>query len=168
MDAAAVEKTPLTLLTLREAQSVEDGDTRNLALLVGGSPNLYHLSGLHGLHRTADLRCELKQIVELRASDGKDDDSQAQSRDVLLELKVAIRGEENVERPFGAPEKLTVLYPRPPRLHHRLDLEAGQRTAQRTRHVLIQQHPPHATFASSAWAACSRKATACSRRTLGK
>jgi hypothetical protein len=74
-------------------------------------------------------------------------------REVLLEREIPISREEGVEELIRATKQLSIRDPGPSGLDHGLDLEIGEIASQRARNVLVEQHPLHATFFSSAWVA---------------
>lgn len=94
------------------------------------------------------------QILELRTPRRKHDHADAlEIRKVLLEREISISREEDVEELIRTTQQLSVPDPRPSGLDDGLDLEAGEVASERARNVLIEKHPPHATFLSSAWVA---------------
>jgi hypothetical protein len=83
-------------------------------------------------------------------------------------LHLGLPVQEYVEVILCKPEQLTVLLTGPCLISDGPELESLKYGNEWARKEFVDQNAFHTTFSSSARAASSREATACSRRTVGK
>jgi len=70
----------------------------------------------------------------------QNDNGDPQLRNVLLELEVAVHGEQHLEAPPGAPQKLAVLDPLPAEMGDAGDFVTRQLCGQVNRQVLVKKN----------------------------
>ena len=109
-----------------------------------------------------------KQFIYFSRSGANDQDCDLPASKVLLILYVFVDGNENVERPLGQPQQLSVFLARKPNFGNgRTFMSVGrERSFQETGYTLVKQKP-HLRPANTTALASSSAATASSRVTVG-
>ena len=78
------------------------------------------------------------------------DDAHPKRRELLLVLDSSVCGEKHIKATLGAPQEIAVRKRTPTFLLNGTDLNLGKLPSKQPRHVLVEQDPFHAIFATSA------------------
>ena len=121
---------------------------------------------LRDRQRCEQLGDEAAQVRNTVGWRTQHDDGDGEARQILLKGKVAVDGDEDVELGLRSPEELAILQRSPASLWHCLHVVSLDVAREAPIDALVEKHP-HDAFEIIRAVASSRKATTCSRLTVG-
>ena len=142
----------------------ERREARSLKRVV--RPRPIDLTALRDGQRREQLRNEAAEIRDAVRWRTQDDDGDGEARQVLLKREITVDRAEGLELLLRSPQQFAIFQCSPAGVWHRLHVVSLDVARQTSINALVEEHPHDACEIIRA-VASSRKATTCSRLTVG-